>query len=207
MSATKEKIQLVALKLFAKNGYEAVSVSTIAGELGMTKGALYKHYKNKRDIFDSIFESICLEDIEMAKEFGVPEEEYKDNPEAFKRTSMENLKNFIVASFRVWVENDFARDFRKMLTLEQYRSVEMSELYQKCVLPVSYIEDLFREMIKQGILQKSDPKLLALEFLAPYQFLISLALVDTSFDIEEGSKILNKHIAQFTKINSVYKEK
>ena len=33
------------------DGYEAVCVSTIAGELGMTKGALYKHYKNKRDIF------------------------------------------------------------------------------------------------------------------------------------------------------------
>ncbi|MDD6845207.1 MAG: helix-turn-helix domain containing protein [Clostridia bacterium] len=29
-----------------KDGYEAVSVSMIAGKLGMTKGALYKHYKN-----------------------------------------------------------------------------------------------------------------------------------------------------------------
>ena len=43
-----------ALQLFAGNGYEAVSVSEIAGALGMTKGALYKHYKNKRDIFDHI---------------------------------------------------------------------------------------------------------------------------------------------------------
>ena len=47
---TKEKILVTALRLFAVNGYEAVSVSQIAGELGMTKGALYKHYKNKRDI-------------------------------------------------------------------------------------------------------------------------------------------------------------
>ena len=45
---TKEKIMFAALKLFAKDGYEAVSVSAIAGELGITKGALYKHYKNKR---------------------------------------------------------------------------------------------------------------------------------------------------------------
>jgi len=38
----------VALHLFARDGYEAVSVSQIAGELDMTKGALYRHYKSKR---------------------------------------------------------------------------------------------------------------------------------------------------------------
>ena len=43
---TKEKILVTALRLFAVYGYEAVSVSRIAGELGITKGALYKHYKN-----------------------------------------------------------------------------------------------------------------------------------------------------------------
>ena len=54
MSGTKERILLAALELFARDGYEAVSVSDIAGALGMTKAALYKHYRNKRDIFDSI---------------------------------------------------------------------------------------------------------------------------------------------------------
>ena len=44
----------MALHLFARDGYEAVSVSQIAGELDMTKGALYRHYKSKRDIFDCI---------------------------------------------------------------------------------------------------------------------------------------------------------
>ena len=49
-NTTKEDILIVALHLFARDGYEAVSVSQIAGELGMTKGALYRHYKSKRDI-------------------------------------------------------------------------------------------------------------------------------------------------------------
>ncbi|TQW73777.1 TetR/AcrR family transcriptional regulator, partial [Clostridioides difficile] len=35
---------------------QGVSVSMIAEALGMTKGALYKHYKNKQDIFDCIVE-------------------------------------------------------------------------------------------------------------------------------------------------------
>jgi AcrR family transcriptional regulator len=54
MGSTKEDILRVSLHLFAKDGYEAVSVSQIAGALGMTKGALYRHYQNKRDIFLSI---------------------------------------------------------------------------------------------------------------------------------------------------------
>ena len=54
MKDTKENILQVALGLFARDGYEAVSVSEIAGALGITKGALYRHYAGKRDIFDSI---------------------------------------------------------------------------------------------------------------------------------------------------------
>ena len=55
---TKEDILIVALHLFARDGYEAVSVSQIAGELGMTKGALYRHYESKRDIFEHIVKSM-----------------------------------------------------------------------------------------------------------------------------------------------------
>ena len=47
MGDTKEAILTIALQLFAGNGYEAVSVSEIAGALGMTKGALYKHCKKR----------------------------------------------------------------------------------------------------------------------------------------------------------------
>lgn len=51
---TKEKILLEALKQFSARGYEAVSMRDIAREVGMTQGALYKHYISKQDIFDSI---------------------------------------------------------------------------------------------------------------------------------------------------------
>ena len=84
---TKEKILVAALRLFAVNGYEAVSVSQIAGELGITKGALYKHYKNKRDIFNCIFEYVCRLDVERSRKSGVPEQDYSDMPEAFSHVS------------------------------------------------------------------------------------------------------------------------
>ena len=58
MGNRKEEILIVALHLFARDGYEAVSVSQIAGELDMTKGALYRHYKSKRDIFDWVRKNV-----------------------------------------------------------------------------------------------------------------------------------------------------
>ena len=61
MAETKEKILMTALRLFARDGYEAVSVSMIAGELGITKGALYKHYKND---YDFKLKHITYEEIE-----------------------------------------------------------------------------------------------------------------------------------------------
>jgi AcrR family transcriptional regulator len=70
MTDTKESILKAALGLFAVKGYEAVSVSQIAGTLGMTKGALYKHYKNKRDVFDSIFTYVCELDAERSRKSG-----------------------------------------------------------------------------------------------------------------------------------------
>ena len=81
MGNRKEEILIVALHLFARDGYEAVSVSQIAGELDMTKGALYRHYKSKRDIFDCIVQRMEQQDGEQATEYDMPEEEKEKMPE------------------------------------------------------------------------------------------------------------------------------
>lgn len=194
---TKENILLTALRLFARDGYKAVSVSDIAGELGMTKGALYKHYKNKRDIFDFIVARMCHIDVERAKKHEAPEETFDKGPLAYRNTSVDKIKNFIDAQFRFWTEDEFARDFRKMLILEQYRDAEMAALYQKCLVsgPVSYMEDLFREMMAQGLWVNSCPKQLALEFYAPFYLLISLS--DASPGNEEAANLLTAQVERF----------
>ena len=84
MGNRKEEILIVALHLFARDGYEAVSVSQIAGELDMTKGALYRHYKSKRDIFDSIVKRMEQQDSEQARENEVPEESIEKTPEEYQ---------------------------------------------------------------------------------------------------------------------------
>ena len=131
MGDTKEAILTTALQLFAGNGYEAVSVSQIAGALGMTKGALYKHYKNKRDIFDHILLRMEQRDAEQAGGCEMPEGTLEEMKERYQDISMEQFFTYCKEQFTYWTENTFAASFRRMLTLEQFRSEEMQKLYQQ----------------------------------------------------------------------------
>lgn len=120
---TKEKILRTSLKLFAQNGYEAVSVSQIASELGITKGAIYKHYESKRHIFDSILWHMEQRDAQQAAAHGLLPELSQDHAATTSEEHFtDNLIEFSLAMFQYWTEDEFASDFRKMLTLEQYCS-------------------------------------------------------------------------------------
>ena len=148
MGNRKDEILIAALHLFARDGYEAVSVSQIAGELDMTKGALYRHYKSKRDIFDCIVQRMEQQDGEQAVEYDMPEEEKEKMPEQYENVSLDDLVEYSKSMFEYWTEDDFASLFRKMLTIEQFRSEEMQNLYQQYLVagPASYVKDLFESI-------------------------------------------------------------
>ncbi|MBO0917332.1 TetR/AcrR family transcriptional regulator [Streptomyces laculatispora] len=55
---TRQRIQDVALELFAEQGYEKTSLREISEKLDVTKAALYYHFKTKEDILASIFEDL-----------------------------------------------------------------------------------------------------------------------------------------------------
>ena len=170
MSNRKEEILIVALHLFARDGYEAVSVSQIAGELDMTKGALYRHYKSKRDIFDSIVKRMEQQDSEQARENEVPEESIEKTSEEYQNVSFDDFVEYSKSMFEYWTEDDFASSFRKMLTIEQFRSEGMQKLYQQYLVsgPAGYVKDLFKNM------KIKDPEENAIKFYANMFFYYSL---------------------------------
>ena len=141
---TKQRILTEAVKLFSKEGYEAVSVDQIAKAVGIKAPSLYKHYKSKRDIFDSVLRIMERRDGERATACSLPEGTAEAMPEAYDRSSIEDLIAFSKQQFRYWTEDEFASSFRKMLTVEQYRSVEMNGLYQQYLGtgPLNYVADL-----------------------------------------------------------------
>ncbi|HEY6596411.1 MAG TPA: helix-turn-helix domain-containing protein [Asanoa sp.] len=52
--STRARIQAVALELFTEQGYEKTSLREVAERLGVTKAALYYHFKSKDEIVTSL---------------------------------------------------------------------------------------------------------------------------------------------------------
>ncbi len=56
--ATRTALVEAGRKLFARDGYEAVSSEALVAEAGVTRGALYHHFEGKRGLFAEVFEQI-----------------------------------------------------------------------------------------------------------------------------------------------------
>ena len=55
---TRERIQDIALERFTTHGYDQTSLREIAEDLGVTKAALYYHFKSKEEILDSMLANV-----------------------------------------------------------------------------------------------------------------------------------------------------
>jgi AcrR family transcriptional regulator len=51
---TIEKILSISYRLFLEKGYEQTTIQDIINELGMSKGAIYHHFKSKEEILQAI---------------------------------------------------------------------------------------------------------------------------------------------------------
>ena len=200
MSVTKERILQAALALFAREGYAGVSMADIAGELGITKGALYRHYAGKRDIFESILRRMAQMDGENAANCDVPAEPIEQGAAAYGDTQIESILAYSEAMFRYWTEDPFASAFRRMLTLEQYRDCEMARLYSQYITggPLKYMADLFREMTARGCWKENDPMQLALEFYGPMTLLMAVA---DGPEVVDAVELLRAHLRRFVEKN------
>lgn len=59
---TVEKILEVAKRLFLEKGYEHTTIQDIVNELGgLTKGAIYHHFKSKEELMDALGDKLFLE--------------------------------------------------------------------------------------------------------------------------------------------------
>ena len=88
------------------------------------------------------------QDGEQASEYDMPQEDKEKMPEKYENVSFDDFVEYSKSMFEYWTEDDFASSFRKMLTIEQFRSEEMQKLYQQYLVsgPAEYVKDLFKNM-------------------------------------------------------------
>ena len=199
---TKERILDAALALFAQNGYPGTSMRDIASTLGITKAALYKHYTGKQEILDSIVERMNQMDYERAEEYEMPETQPDGFAEAYMKTPVEKIRAYSLAQIDHWTKEVFSANFRKLLTLEQYRDERLAQLHHDYLAggPLEYMAAIFRKLTDTD----EEATQLALEFYGPMYLLYSV--YDGAADKDGVCPMLEAHIDRFiAKIESGYK--
>lgn len=184
--STKERIMEESLKLFAVNGFDSVSVRTIAAAVGVRDSALYKHFSSKQAIFDAIVK----QSIErFQQQYMKVDMEHLDPS---------NLVDSCMEMFRYQSKDPWIQCFRQILIIEQFKNPEMAKLYKQIFIdmPISGQKSIFEELIKSNIMKDNDAYVMAMELYAPF-FLFHTV----SEDEEMLEKHLRKHVENFMKNN------
>lgn len=200
---TKERILDIALELFAQNGYLGTSMSDIAKQLGFTKAALYKHYTSKQEILDQIVERMNRMDYERAEAYEMPDTEPDGFAETYMHTPIEKIRIYSLAQFDHWTKETFSANFRKMLTLEQYRDPKLAQLHHDYLAggPLEYMAAIFRKLADSD----EEAMQLALDFYGPMYLLYSI--YDGAEDKASVAPLLDAHIRRFiAKVESKYRK-
>lgn len=200
----KERILETALELFAQSGYLGTSMSDIAARLGITKAALYKHYAGKQEILDRIVQRMNELDAARAAAYEMPGAAPEGFAQAYLNTPLDRIRAYSTAQFDHWTREPFSANFRKMLTLEQYRDARLAQLYQENLAsgPVKYMTAIFRTLTDSD----ETAMQLALDFYGPMYLLYSV--YDGAADQLAVAPMLEAHIDRFiAKLEGEYRKK
>lgn len=198
---TKQNIIYQALTLFSDRGYEGVSMRDIAGAVGIKAASLYKHFKNKEDIFNSIIDEMSKRYNETVLKMQIPDGDIGAVTEEYMHITEETLIKLSKSLFLYILKDDFVSKFRRMLTIEQFRSTKASSVFQSFFFDgvINYQQMLFGNMIKMGSFIECDPYVMALHFYSPIFLLLNK--YDHQPDKEaEAIDALTRHIKQFCAI-------
>lgn len=200
---TKDRILMESLALFSKSGYDGVSMRDIARVVGFRESALYKHYRSKQEILDSIFSVMKARFEEASRAISLPEgDDFFVIANEYKTQNLTALKKQCCSLFLFWLKDEKAAQFRRLLILEQFRHSEAENLLREFFMDgvLEYQSALFAKMIELGYFKKSDPEILALQFYAPIFFM--LCKYDSQPEKEsEALSILERFVDLFDSSN------
>ena len=199
---TKERIADEALTLFSENGYKGTSVKSIADAVGIRDSSLYKHFKSKRDIFDTIVKEMQNRMSGLSFQVGLPlGEDYKSEANAYGELTVDGLCALSRQIFLFYLKDDFVSRFWKMAAMEQYHSPEIYAVYHRIFMEesIAYQTGLFREMIRTGYFASADPEVMAISFYSPIFFLLT-KYMGRPEEEDAALNLLDNQVTEFYRI-------
>lgn len=195
---TKQKILEKALELFSAYGYDSVSVGMIAQAVGIKAPSLYNHFSGKQAIFDAIVEATAAQYEQDTDKIDIHVQNAPQDVPVFTEISEDALVAKVHQIFDYSLHNETISRFRRMMTIEQFRSPELAALYSRRYVGrvIAYHAGIFRSLIAGGELLPEDPDTMALMYVAPVITLIGIC--DRQPEREaECRKKLDAHVRLF----------
>ena len=187
--ATKDRILEEALTLFSENGYDGTGVEQIAEKVGIKAPSLYKHFKGKEDILNTIIDNA---EARYEESFG---------SERHIGSLPDSREEFIVVTMgRILftMRDPMIRRIRKFLVQEQFRSDRLAAITTRHQLEgvQRMYARIIAGMMEKGLFVKDDPALLADELTA--QVVLLIAKADRQPQAErEITESIERHIRHF----------
>lgn len=128
--STRNEIFMRAMKLFEEKGFRGTSMEEIAKVCGITKPAIYYHYKNKSDLLEALY-------IESTRDFYEPSYaivESKQSPLAKLRTL---LRRNVLYNIEHWTfQSVLLRDRRELSASTRKALAQRERAYEKAITKI-----------------------------------------------------------------------
>ena len=166
---TKQKIMAKALELFSANGYDAVSVGEIAKAVGIKAPSLYNHFSSKQAIFDAIVAETAAQYERDTDRIDIHVQNAKQDIPIFTAITEDALAAKVRQLFSYSLHDETISRFRRMMTIEQFRSPQLAELYSRRYVDrvVAYHAAIFRSLIAAGQIRDEGADAMAMMYVAP----------------------------------------
>ena len=115
--ATRRKLLRVGRDLFARRGYAGVATEEIVRRAGVTRGALYHHFRDKRDLFAAVVEELEQEVMERVAAAALSE------PDAWEQQRAA-IDAFLDVCLEPAVQRIVLTDAPSVLGLAAWREIE-----------------------------------------------------------------------------------
>ena len=195
---TKDRILIEALSLFSVQGFSGVSVRDISKSIGLRESAMYKHYKNKQDLFDTIIE-VASNRINGLQNDLISR--FSEDGEGENSFPVEKIQHIYCKLFSFYLTDDILSKFRRMMIIEQFKNIELNNKFNEMFIEktLSYQKEIFRELINTGKINGTNPEIMAIHFYSPiFMLLFRYDLKDDKVD--EALILVNEHIKEFFRL-------
>lgn len=201
---TRQRILDKALELFSAKGYDAVGVAEIAKAVGIKAPSLYNHFASKQAIFDALVENTTARYEKDTDAIDIHVQDVRQDVATFSQITEDALVEKVRQLFLYSLHDDTIRQFRKMMTLEQFRAPELAAYYSQRYVDrvVAYHAALFRTLIARGELQNQDPDTLAIMYVSPVITLLGVCDREPQREAECLAK-LDAHVRLFFRTFSI----